>query len=126
MAAPQVVKVPRPLAESPGLTVREFRHCLSAQRLRANGEQGSKEEGRRALAAAEDDVDRRLGTVEVDDRIAVEVRVDAPDAGAVDHVAARALLRVYPLALGELVFAGPPPAADPERGGAKEQKDEER
>src|SRR5215204_4453169 len=50
MAAPQVVKVPRPLAESPGLTVREFRHCLSAQRLRANGEQGSKEEDAEGLA----------------------------------------------------------------------------
>src|SRR5215212_5026674 len=44
MAAPPVVQLPRPLAESPRLTARELPDRLPAQRLGADGEQDREEE----------------------------------------------------------------------------------
>src|SRR5215203_733243 len=50
MAAPPLVQLARPLAESPRLTTRELPDRLPAERLRADGEQNRKEEDAEGLA----------------------------------------------------------------------------
>src|SRR5215212_8517171 len=65
MAAPPVVQLPRPLAESPRLTARELPDRLPAQRLRANREQDGEEEDAERPAEGSD---RRPGDQDQPDR----------------------------------------------------------